>query len=173
MRRAALLAATALLAACSTAPQAPGQQPWTTGRLSLKVEAHGASAGQNLSASFELRGSGERGEMRLLSPLGLQLAHARWGPGQASLDTSEGQQQFSSLDELAQRALGEALPLAAWPDWLAGRPWSAAQHEVQPGGFAQLGWLVDVSRRDQGWVEARRSKPPAVQLRVRLDGAEQ
>jgi outer membrane lipoprotein LolB len=157
-----------LLAACaSTAPPAEG--PWTSGRLSLRVDAIGERPVQSLSASFELAGSGERGQLNLSSPLGNRLASARWSAAGASLVTAEGEQRFASLDELARQALGEVVPLAALPSWLAGQPWPAAAHQPREGGFEQLGWQVSTAQRAAGQIEARRSAPPAVLLRVRLD----
>ena len=168
---AALLAAASLLGACATAPPVSvGGGPVTSGRLSLRVEAAAERPAQGLTAAFELQGHSERGELRLLSPLGGTLAAARWAPGQALLDTPAGRQVFASLDELSLQTLGEVVPLAALPDWLAGRPWPGAAHQTGHSGFAQLGWRVDLTRRAEGWVVAQRNAPPAVALRIRLDG---
>jgi outer membrane lipoprotein LolB len=165
----ALAALALLLSACATRPPKPVVNPWTTGRLSLRVDAAPQRPAQGLSASFELRGDGDQGELRLLSPLGTRMATALWSPGRASLQTGSEEQAFASLDELAQRALGEPLPLAALPDWLAGQPWPRAPFRSLPDGFEQLGWQVRTGERTEGRVEARRESPPAVQLRVRLD----
>lgn len=169
VRRALALAALALLAACAAPPRNPAANPWTTGRLSLRVEATADKPSQGLSAAFELRGSGETGELRLLSPLGTRLVTARWGSDGAVLQTNEGERRFASLDDLAVQALGEPLPLAALPDWLAGRPWPRQPFRAVADGFEQLGWQVNTSERLEGRVSARRESPPAVQLRVRLD----
>jgi outer membrane lipoprotein LolB len=120
-------------------------------------------------AAFELRGSGERGELRLLSPLGSQLALARWSSGQARLTTADGEHAYASLDELALAALGERVPLAALPDWIAGRPWSGAASAPSAVGFDQLGWAIDLSRRADGRIAALRAAPPAVTVRIQLD----
>lgn len=143
--------------------------PWTTGRMSLRVDATPARVAQNLSAAFELRGDGQAGELRLVTPLGTSLAHARWSPGQVRLDTADGERSFASLDELAREALGEALPLAALPSWLAGRPWPGADHTAAADGFEQLGWQVQLARHSEGFVEARRAAAPAVLLRIKLE----
>lgn len=164
-----LVLAALLLSACATPPPASGD--WTSGRLLLRVAASAERASQGLSAAFELRGSGRQGELRLLSPLGTRMAEARWAPGLAVLNSPQGEMQFDNLDELSERALGEALPLAALPDWLAGRPWADAPSRVVPGGFTQLGWQIDLARQTEGWIEARRTAPPAVQLRVKLEPA--
>ena len=159
----------ALTAGCASAPPLPGEPAWTTGRLSLKVDASPGAAAQSLSAGFELRGSGQDGELRLNTPLGTRLVSARWLPGSALLTTSDGQRSFDSLEALSRGALGESLPLAALPDWLSGRPWAEAPHQATESGFEQLGWQVVLTRLAQGQIEARRSDPPAVLLRVRLD----
>jgi outer membrane lipoprotein LolB len=159
-----------LAAGCATPPT--GESGWTSGRLSLQVDASPERRQQSLSVAFELRGSGDRGELRLNSPLGTQIAQARWAPGLASLRTGDGEQQFDGLDALSREALGEPLPLAALPDWLAGRPWAAAPHSMQPDGFDQLGWHVQTGRLAEGWVTAQRRALPVVQLRVRLEQPE-
>jgi outer membrane lipoprotein LolB len=170
----ALLAAACMAGAvgCATPPASDDGTAWTAGRLSLRVDAAPGRPAQNLSAAFELRGSGSQGELRLMSPLGTLLVAARWQPGAVTLNSPEGEQRFASLDELSRQALGEAVPLAALPDWLAGRPWPQAAHEVQPDGFAQLGWQVQTQRLAEGWISARRDAAPAAQLRVRLDRGE-
>jgi len=170
-RRAALALTLAALAACASPPPAGAPGDWISGRLSLQVTANGDRQAQNMSAAFELQGRAEQGELRLISPLGTQLAAARWGPGQASLQTSQGTQAYNSLDELSRQALGEVVPLAALPSWLAGRPWPALPHQLQDRGFEQAGWQVMLARQAEGVIEARRTQPSAVVLRVRLDMA--
>ena len=168
----ALLVGALLLGATGCATPVPGvtnSGTWTTGRLSLQVQAFQDRAAQSLSAAFELRGTASSGELRLLSPLGTLLLAATWQDKLATLSTPQGQTRFDSLDQLSQQALGETLPLAALPDWLAGRPWPGAAHQPGPDGFEQLGWRVDLARRAEGWVLARRDAPPAVMLRIRLD----
>jgi outer membrane lipoprotein LolB len=138
----------------------------------VRIEATPTQAAQGVSAAFELRGDGDSGELRLISPLGSRLAAARWAPGVATLDTPQGEQRYATLDELSRQALGEALPLAALPDWLQGRPWPVAPHTVNEGGFEQLGWQVLIAKRAEGLIEARRAAAPGVTVRVRLDNAE-
>lgn len=169
--RAALVAALATLAAgCTTAPvSAPGAPAWVTGRLTVKVDATATQAAQGANAAFELRGSGDAGELHLNSPLGTRMVSARWTRGSAVLATSQGERNFADLDELSRQALGESLPLAALPDWLAGRPWPLAPHLQDAAGFEQLGWHIDLQRLADGWVEARRLAPPTVSLRARID----
>ncbi len=161
------IAAAALLAGCATPPRESAD--WTVGRLSLRVDAQGTQLAQAVSAGFELRGDGQAGELRLSTPLGSRIAAARWSPGSAVLDDGRGERRYATLDELSRAALGEPLPLAALPDWLAGRPWPGAAHAPTPEGFEQLGWQVATQRRAEGVVEARRTAPPAVWLRLRLE----
>ena len=167
--RALAVLAAAWLAGCATPPPAPGEPAWTSGRLAVNVAADAGQAAQSMSAAFELRGDDRSGELRLNSPLGMRIAQARWAPGLAVLDTAEGERRFETLDELSRQALGEALPLAALPDWIAGRPWPAAPHLHRDDGFEQLGWQVVLLRLADGLIEARRPAPPAVIVRLRLD----
>jgi outer membrane lipoprotein LolB len=169
IRRVALALLVLVFAGCASIAPSDITSPWTTGRLSLRVDASAATPAQSMSAAFELRGDNDRGELNLLSPLGTRLAAARWAPGSALIVTPDGERRYATLEELSRQALGEPVPLAAMPDWLAGRPWPRAPHEMQPDGFGQLGWHVQTARRSEGWIEARRTTPPAVLLRVRLD----
>jgi outer membrane lipoprotein LolB len=163
---AAVLAALALLAGCASAPTPAA----LSGRIALLVEAAPPAPARRFQAGFELRGDAQRGELDLTDPLGLVAARARWQPGAAELTTSDGAAaRFGDLSELAERAFGEPLPLAALPDWLRGRPWPQAPHVRTAQGFEQLGWVVDLSRYADGQVVARRAAAPEVTLRARLD----
>ena len=167
-RRAALAAlCAAVLAGCASTPPAPG---WLSGRMSVEVRPDDAPV-RRVSSAFELHGDGERGELRLSSPLGSVVAVARWSPGEAVLETGDGTTRYADLDELAREALGEPLPLAALPDWLAGRPWPGAPHAPTAAGFEQLGWTIDLGRFGDGAIDASRAAPPPVQVRARLDRA--
>jgi outer membrane lipoprotein LolB len=171
MRAACVLLTAALLTACATPRPStqPGETPWTSGRLSVRIEAAATQAAQAFSAGFELRGDGDSGELRLISPLGTRLAAARWAPGVAVLQTPQGEQRYATLDDLSRQALGEALPLTALADWVKGQPWPGAAYSVNDTGFEQLGWQVLLAKRAEGLIEARRSAPPGVTVRVRLD----
>jgi outer membrane lipoprotein LolB len=171
LRATAALGLITALAGCASLqkPHAEGMQV-LTGRLSVRVESDPVRA---LSAAFELSGNAREGAMALTSPLGNTLAQARWKPNDVMLETPGSQQRYPDLDTLAERALGERVPLAALFDWLRGRPWSGARSEALPNGdagFSQLGWRVGLARYAVGWVEARRDAPPAVTMRARLDG---
>lgn len=171
LRATAALGLITALAGCASLqkPHAEGMQV-LTGRLSVRVESDPVRA---LSAAFELSGNAREGAMALTSPLGNTLAQARWKPNDVMLETPGSQQRYPDLDTLAERALGERVPLAALFDWLRGRPWSGARSEALSNGeagFSQLGWRVGLARYAEGWVEARRDAPPAVTMRARLDG---
>jgi outer membrane lipoprotein LolB len=170
LRRAAAVAALATLSACAglKTPHADGVQV-LSGRLSVRVESDPVRA---LSAAFELSGNAREGAMALTSPLGNTLAQARWKPDDVVLETPGAQQRYPDLDTLAERTLGERVPLAALFDWLRGRPWPGARSEALAdgaAGFSQLGWRIELARYAEGWVEARRDAPPAVTMRARLD----
>jgi len=156
---------------CATRPTTPADAAWTSGRLSVRVDAAGDAPARSVSAGFELRGDGERGELRLSTPLGTLLAAARWSPGEAVLSTPGRQTRFADLDALSREALGEVLPLQALPDWLGGRPWPGAPSSPAGEGFEQLGWRVNLAGHRDGWVEAVRDAPPVVTLRARLEPA--
>jgi outer membrane lipoprotein LolB len=158
-----------MLAACATPP--PAALDVLSGRLALVVAAEPPQAARRFQGGFELRGNAERGELDLTNPLGMVVARARWQPGAVELLTSDGSIAFSDLDELAARAFGEPLPMAALPDWLRGRPWPQAPHAVIAQGFEQLGWTIDLAGFGTGQVVARREAPPAVTLRAQLERA--
>lgn len=154
------LLATFLIAGCAGNPRATGQNDQQTeawaGRISLKVASEPV---QSFSASFELKGRPENGELTLISPLGNILGVLRWAPGLALLDRGkENIQQFASIDELMERTTGAAIPLSALFAWLQGTNATAS------------GWSADLSRHGEGRVNARRTLPaPEADLRVVLD----
>lgn len=160
-------ACAALLGGCATPP--PAAEGWLAGRIALRVEAEPGSASRQMSASFELRGRAERGQMRLYGPLGTTLGEAQWAPGEAVLVAPQGRTRYADLDALSRDALGEPLPLQALPDWLAGRPWPGAPSQGTAEGFEQLGWRIDLQGMAEGSLVAVRARPPAVTVRVRLD----
>ena len=170
--RNAALAPLALLAACATV-QPPAEETWSeqlSGRLAVHVDAHGGAAARTVNAGFDLRGDARHGELLLSTPLGTVLARARWSPGEVMLKSPDGEKRFANLAALSEEVLGEPVPLEALFDWLHGRPWAGAPHRGTPdGGFEQLGWSVDLARRSEGWILARRTEPPAVTVRARLD----
>lgn len=164
------LACALVLAGCATPrPDADIAGPVLAGRLSVRVDAEPPRAA---SAAFELRGDARRGAMLLTSPLGATLARASWSPEGTLLDVPGSRTRYDDLDDLAEHALGERLPMAALFDWLRGRPWPGApSKELSAGsaGFEQLGWQIKLERFDQGFVEAQRASPPPVTVRARIE----
>lgn len=149
------------LSACSTATLRPAgtlasSPAFWSGRLALSIES---APPQNLSATFELLGSEQQGELLLLSPLGTSLGRLRWQPGLAQLDRGDEHWQGSSVQELTEQLTGTALPLGALFQWLQGQAHSAP------------GWQVDLSQLgNQGRLRAERQQPePRTVLKLQLE----
>jgi outer membrane lipoprotein LolB len=169
-RRFFIGAALLVLAGCASVAPPAGEAPPLAGRLAVTVAAQPGSPNRSASTQFELHGNAERGRLVLTSPLGTTLARASWQPGAAEADTGRGHvERHANLDALAQSLLGEPLPLAALVEWLHGRPWSGAPHTAVQGGFEQLGWRIDTSRRADGVLLAARAAAPAITVRALLD----
>jgi outer membrane lipoprotein LolB len=168
-RRLFIGAALLALAGCASVSPPAGEPLPLAGRLAVTVAAQAGSPARSASTQFELHGGAERGRLILTSPLGTTLARASWQPGTAEADTGRGVERHANLDALAQSLLGEPLPLAALVEWLHGRPWGGAPHTAVPGGFAQLGWDIDTSRRADGLLRATRAAAPAITVRALLD----
>lgn len=158
-----------VLAGCASTPP-PGGSAALSGRLLVKVAALAEQPAQSHSAAFELSGNERDGQMKLLGPLGAQVALASWGAAGARLQDAQGSRDFPDLATLADEALGEPLPLGALMHWLQGRPWPGAPHEANAQGFTQLGWSVDLARfTGDALIEATRIDPPGVSVRAKLD----
>ena len=154
------LIAAILIASCARPQRAAGindaKTGFWTGRLSLQVLSEPV---QSFSASFELKGSPELGELTLISPLGNVLGVLRWSPSEAVLDSGNQKiERFASVNALMQQATGAAVPVNALFAWLR-------------GDIANVsGWTADLSRHGEGRISARRAQPaPAADLRVVLD----
>jgi len=170
-----------LLAGCAqfVPLPSPAVDEALSGRLSIRVEPDGSAAGRAFSAAFDLRGDAHEGVLGLSTPLGSMLARASWKPGEVLLVTPQERRRFADLDALTREVLGENVPVAAWFDWLRGRPWPEAASNpggasagAAPAGFEQLGWSVDTSRLAEGRVVAVRERPaPVVTVRIQLDGS--
>jgi outer membrane lipoprotein LolB len=155
------------------------------GRLSLKLGAFGPAPASGSQMAFELDVKRNDGTLALATPLGTRMAMVRWKAAaeattvHAQLETSEGIQAFSSLEDLTQQLLGEALPLQAMLHWMQGHPApgltfeaAAGQNPATPNTFKQAGWLVDASELAHGRLNAQREESPlqrSVTLRLRFD----
>ncbi len=161
LRFVACLFATFLIAACASntraiSPNASENRVWT-GRLGLQVDASDTQAAQSFSASFELGGSAQAGQLVLLSPLGSTLAVLNWQPGEALLREGPQTRRFDTLDALSEKATGTALPIAALFDWLRGVDTPVA------------GWQADLSQLPRRLILQRLSPVPPAQLRLVIE----
>lgn len=149
---AACLAPLLLMAGCAAPPAGRQDAAVWTGRLSLHVDSQPA---QTFAALFELRGAPGAGELILTSPIGSTLGVLSWKPGEALLRDGSRVQRYDSIDLLAERVTGAALPVDALFRWLAGEP-----AEVP-------GWRADLRQAAAGRLQAvRESPPPTADLRV-------
>lgn len=138
----------------SSQPETPGPRVWS-GRMALDLETEPP---QTFSASFELKGTVNHGELTLSTPLGNVLAVIQWRPGEARLRVGGDVQQFESVESLTRQVTGAALPLGALLGWLDGT-------ETLAGG-----WQADLSKLGQGRLSARRTSPePVANLKLVLD----
>ncbi|PUE09803.1 outer membrane lipoprotein LolB [Limnohabitans sp. T6-20] len=144
------------LAGCATPrPQPADTSAFWSGRLALQLQS---TPPQNWSASFELQGSAEQGQMVLLSPIGTTLARLSWTPQAAWLEQGQDKTESHNLQSLSQRLTGTELPIAALFEWLAGKTAQAS------------GWQADLSAHAQGRLTAKRDTPaPEAVLRIVLD----
>lgn len=123
--------------------------------MSLQVED---SATQSFTATFELTGNAQAGELKLFTPFGGTLAVLDWQNGLARLTANGETRTFESMDALIQQATGSVIPVAALFNWLDGR------NTPVPG------WQADLSRIPDGRLAARRSTPaPQADLRIVLE----
>lgn len=167
--RALAAAFAAACAGCASIPPPTAIGPHWQGRLAVRVAEQGTRPAESFSTAFELNGSGEAGELILTTPIGTRAALARWSAQGAELHDGQGVRRYASLEALSSELLKQDIPLAALPDWLAGKPWPGAPALATQDGFTQLGWAVDTSRRAEGALRAAREAPPAIALTVRLE----
>lgn len=167
------LMAAVWLSGCASVP-APADAPVRRvfeGRLALRADATPTRAAQAFTAQFALTTfDAGAGMLRLTSPVGLQLAEARWSRQGASLDTGRGPVAYADLTELGEAVFGQPVPLAALEHWLAGQPAPDLPSEPAPGGFVQTAWAItttDLATR--GLLLAERRVPSQVTVRVQLN----
>jgi outer membrane lipoprotein LolB len=169
--RGAMLSVALLVAGCANRLDA-SVGPVLSGRLAVHVDAQPGAPANSFSSAFELSGDETRGQMRLTSPLGAQLALAQWGDGGVELTTSQGSQRFSDLASLSSNVLGAALPLGALTHWLKGQAWPGAPSEPLGSGqgFRQLGWTIDLARyAPDHLIQAHSDGPPGIDVRAKID----
>lgn len=171
---AAVVAGAGVLAGCAapqlqppaaTATPQPPQQ--IVGRISLVR----GQPPQAMYGGFRLVLEGDGGRFDLFSPLGQMLAQASWNDGGARVDDGRSVQRYPSFAAMTEAVLGVALPRAALQDWVQGRPAAGLPSRPLPGGgFEQLGWAVQVQRRDGrlALIDARRDGDDPAQLRLAI-----
>lgn len=148
------------------------------GQMGIKLGAWQAEPARGMSFGFFFQGQVERGSLSLMTPLGSQVALVEWTPTSATLrriGPGGGEDiQRGSIEELAETALGEALPLQTLVHWMQGHPDPGLPHSAMPeaGTFEQRGWLIDTRDRAQGRILATRQGQPGLRdarIQVRLD----
>lgn len=145
-----------ILAGCATPSRKTDELgAFWSGRIGLQLLS---APPQNWSATFELKGSAEEGQMILFSPIGTTLARLRWTPNVAMLEQGQDQTISNNLQSLSQQLTGADLPIGTLFEWLSGRTGDAP------------GWEVDLSQHLQGRLSAKRVSPaPEAVLRILLD----
>jgi outer membrane lipoprotein LolB len=154
-----LLFAIVFIAGCASVPgaRAPNEAETThwQGRLALKVYSTPVQA---MTANFELQGNAQSGTLVLTTVLGSTLARMQWDATSATLQSSNGVQQFESLAALVRHATGTDLPVASLFAWLRGQPATATD------------WEADLSEIPNGRLNARRMTAiNAAELKIILD----
>jgi len=135
----------------------PETRAWT-GRLAVNIDGVKDTPAQYFSASFDLIGQANAGELILYGPLGSTAAHLNWTPDAATLRSNGTVRNFNSLRDLALQATGTDLPIAALFDWLSGK------------NVTVPGWQADLTQLSQNRLTARRDYPqPSAELRLVIE----
>lgn len=100
---------------------------------------------QSFSAAFELQAHAQHGTLLLLTPLGSTAASVRWTAVSATLQSGAETQNSQMCRRGRNHLLGTDIPVPALFAWLDGQPLVA--HD---------GWQVDLARRSEGKITARR-----------------
>jgi outer membrane lipoprotein LolB len=160
-----LLLAIFLIAGCanhgSLKTQKPSETPSWQGRLTVLIDSDNPIAPDNnksFTATFELQGNPQWGDLTFFTPIGSVAATLHWTPEHATLRTPGENRSFANLDDLMVVLLGIHIPVTALFDWLIGR-----NTEID-------GWQVELSQFDGGKIVAQRLTPsPAAKIRIVLD----
>ena len=156
----------AFLTGCATQKDASGPDSqqltlvtsWTAqGKLAYDVN------GQRGNFSFRWIQSNHAYEIVLFGPLGISVATIIGNEVSARITTSEGQMLSAARPEqLLQETLGLDMPVSAMTRWLRGMPRNpVTSGEVEGStktaieGFNELGWQVEVQRRDKSMNPSR------------------
>ncbi len=138
----------------------PGQsQQFWTGRLSIRIDTEPV---QRLSSAFELSGTPQVGQLRLLTPLGAIVGELNWSPTVANWSDGRSTRSSAHVDTLLISQTGMTLPLSALFAWMSG------QAHTEPG------WFADLSLHALGRVTITRAaatdpKQPSAELRIAIN----
>jgi len=184
----AILSCAGLLTACASPVSVPQVSPAAAiasttpvelqGQMGIKLGAWQTEPARGMSFGFFFQGQVERGSLSLMTPLGSQVAQVEWTPTSAILrrigPTGGEDLRKGSIEDLAEAALGEALPLQTLVHWMQGRPDPSLPHHptTEANTFEQRGWLIDTRERAQGRILATRQGQPGLRdarIQVRLD----
>lgn len=175
-RRGLVLGLCLILTACATPSRLQGEAGGFTreGRFAVNAVADGAQP-RAAQGGFAWRDDGHHYQLDLTNPFGSTVARLEGQTGSVVLIDANGQRtEASTPDALAQRVLGEPMPVQDLRDWLQGRPASdGAVTDMQRDpqghltGFTQDGWLVLLSDYDS--VGPRRLSARRSALGQRVD----
>jgi outer membrane lipoprotein LolB len=170
LRRAAALAAAALLGACASLPPEtlpPGSFA-VSGRVAVRYGSEAATG------RVTWRHSETADDLVISSPLGQGIAEITRRDGVYTLASANGE-RYSATDpeQLTEQALGWALPLRGLPDWLQGRPQSDVPAQVRRAGdrvagLQQLGWTIEYTAYDEETSLPKRLHLTRGELDIRL-----
>lgn len=167
-----MVGACALVAACSSVPEAPvatGEGAFVrNGRFAITVtESDGQQ--QAVQGGFIWRDDGRRYQLDLTSPLGSVQARVEGRPGYATLTRADGAViEADSPDALAEQAFGGPIPVSYLRDWMRGRVAEGSATNLQrddvghPIAFQQYDWQTRLSRYDAqgpGLLVLQRAEP--------------
>ena len=156
----------AFLTGCATHKDASGPDSHQLTQMTSWI-AQGKLAydvnGQRGNFSFRWIQSNHAYEIVLLGPLGISVATITGNEVSAKITTSEGHMLSAPRPEqLLQETLGLDMPVSAMTDWLRGVPRNTDTSGKVEGptkraleGFNELGWQVEVQRRDKSMNPSR------------------
>jgi outer membrane lipoprotein LolB len=169
VRRAAALAAVALIAACAQFEPRPPDGPLEfqlAGRLAARY--NGESFTGNVTWSHARQGD----EMLISSPLGQGVARIVRNAEGVSLRTAEPREyRADDAETLTQKVLGFRLPLLGLGDWVRARPSpdSPAVTQHNDNGTLKLleqrGWRIEYLEYDGERPRLMRLAYPGIELR--------
>ncbi len=169
VRRAASVAAVALVAACAQLEPRPPEGPLEfqlTGRLAARYE--GESFTGNVTWSHARQGD----EMLISSPLGQGVARLVRDAEGVILRTAEPREyRAADAETLTQKVLGFRLPLAGLGDWVRARPADGHPFHVERSQEGQVrvleqqGWRIEYLAYEGERPKQLRLVYPGVELR--------